>query len=82
VPSRWPSGTLEKSHYSLQDRHFRYFKRVSHQVSCKIQASGAILSGAVAHGPAVILLTMRYLIVRQNRLAGEPSDPALDRRRR
>jgi hypothetical protein len=32
--------------------------------------------------PAVILLTIRYLIVRQNRLAGEPSNAAPDRMRR
>ena len=32
--------------------------------------------------PAVILLTVRYLIVRQNRLAGAPTNAAPDRRRR
>jgi hypothetical protein len=32
--------------------------------------------------PAAILLTIRYLIVRQNRLAGEPSNAAPDRMRR
>ena len=32
--------------------------------------------------PAVILLTIRYLIVRENRLAGEPSRAASDRMRR
>jgi hypothetical protein len=30
--------------------------------------------------PAVILLAMRYLIVRQNRLAGDHSNSALDLR--
>ena len=39
VPSRQHRGTVEKSHYALQDRHFRYFKPVSHQVSCKIEAN-------------------------------------------
>ncbi|PXX03423.1 hypothetical protein C8E89_12283 [Mycolicibacterium moriokaense] len=32
--------------------------------------------------PASILLTVRYLIVRQNRLAAEPSRAALDRMHR
>jgi hypothetical protein len=31
--------------------------------------------------PAVILLTIRYLIVRENRLACEPSHAAFDRMR-
>jgi hypothetical protein len=32
--------------------------------------------------PAVILLTIRYLIIRQNRLGGEASNAAPDRMRR
>ena len=32
--------------------------------------------------PAVILLTIRYLIIRQNQMAGESSNAASDRMRR
>jgi hypothetical protein len=47
-----------------------------------LEADEQLARGKISAVPAVILLTVRYVIVRQNRLAGAPTNAAPDGRRR